>query len=291
MNEHKGTPAGFEPGKHSRPYSREPATVRTRGLLLFFLPLPALFATVVALARGSFGSFLAGALVSALFLAGAIGMRVGLAAEKDYESRRVAVPPRIPLKFAGTVLVAVATLITAYFGADASLLMSVAYALVAFLGMYLSYGFDPRAEKVTFTGSGYTTAEVVEALDEAEQRIRDIEAAARDIDNQELKERLRRIASQARGILGVIEDDPRDLRRARKFLNTYLEGARKVASGYAKTHRHPGAEELEQNFRNVLDTIERVFGQQHEKLLRNDVFDLDVQIEVLATQLKREGVA
>ena len=47
---------------------------------------------------------------------------------------------------------------------------------------------------------------------------------------------------------------------------------------------------MEDNFRNVLVTIEDVFGEQYKKLLENDVLDLDVQIEVLTTQLKREGV-
>jgi len=40
----------------------------------------------------------------------------------------------------------------------------------------------------------------------------------------------------------------------------------------------------------VLVTIEQVFGEQQQKLLENDVLDLDVQIEVLKTQLEREGV-
>jgi hypothetical protein len=40
----------------------------------------------------------------------------------------------------------------------------------------------------------------------------------------------------------------------------------------------------------VLMTIEDVFQEQHQKLLEHDLMDLDVQIEVLATQLKREGV-
>ena len=48
--------------------------------------------------------------------------------------------------------------------------------------------------------------------------------------------------------------------------------------------------ELEQNFRNLLDSIETVFKEQKDKLLEEDLFDLDVQMEVLATQLKHEGV-
>ncbi len=82
----------------------------------------------------------------------------------------------------------------------------------------------------------------------------------------------------------------RDLRRARKFLNVYLDGAHKVTEGYAKTHARVAAPELDDNFRRVLITIEEVFQEQQQKLLETDITDLDVQIEVLTTQLKREGV-
>jgi hypothetical protein len=39
-----------------------------------------------------------------------------------------------------------------------------------------------------------------------------------------------------------------------------------------------------------LITIEDVFAEQERKLLETDLMDLDVQIEVLAKQLKREGI-
>ncbi len=44
------------------------------------------------------------------------------------------------------------------------------------------------------------------------------------------------------------------------------------------------------NFRHVLETVERVFEEQREILKRNESLDLEVQIEVLKTQLEREGV-
>jgi len=80
-----------------------------------------------------------------------------------------------------------------------------------------------------------------------------------------------------REITDIVEDDPRDLRRARKFLRTYLDGAQRVTEGYANTHKYGDNGELENNFRNVLDTIETVI-------------ELDVQIEVLQMQLEKEGV-
>jgi 5-bromo-4-chloroindolyl phosphate hydrolysis protein len=131
---------------------------------------------------------------------------------------------------------------------------------------------------------------VTEALAEAEERLLNIEQAAGRIGNPELRRRLGRIADQGREILGRIEQRPRDLRRARKFLTVYLEGAERVTRGYAATHRAADYAELEQSFRNVLITIEDVFAEQQKRLLETDLMDLDVQIEVLEKQLKREGI-
>ena len=80
------------------------------------------------------------------------------------------------------------------------------------------------------------------------------------------------------------------MRRARKFLKVYLTGAKNVTNQYANTHQHQDNQVLEENFRNVLTSIENVIEEQHGKLLENDVLDLDIKIEVLEAQLKHEGI-
>ncbi len=87
-----------------------------------------------------------------------------------------------------------------------------------------------------------------------------------------------------------LEANPATIRRTKKFLLVYLDGASKVTAGYASTHQQVTSIELEQNFRNLLDSIETVFKEQKDKLLEEDLFDLDVQMEVLANQLKNEGI-
>lgn len=261
-----------------------------KGLLMFLLPLPVLFAAITALARGQLGGLLGNAAGYALFLTGALLLREGLLAEADYARRRIAKAPW-PLKTLGNGCIALATGITAWLGAGQSPVVAAAFSLTALLGGYLNYGFDPRAAKRFTDSDGIdTTDRVLEALRQAERSIVAIEQASLDIRNTEFNQRLRRIAKLARDILTLLEEDPRDLRRARKFLNVYLDGARQVSEGYAKTHGRVAAPELEDNFRRVLATIEDVFQEQQQKLLESDVSDLDVQIEVLATQLKREGV-
>ena len=261
-----------------------------RGILMFLLPLPVLFAAIASLARGDLGGLLGNAAGYGLFLAGALLLRRGLLAEAEYERRRVSRAPW-PLKTLGGGVAALATGVTAWLGAGQHPVMAVAFGLAALLGCYLTYGFDPRAAKRFTDRDGVdVTNRVLEALAQAEGSISAIEQAIRHIRNAELNSRLRRIVALARQILTLLEEDPRDLRRARKFLNVYLDGAKQVTEGYARTHARAATPELEDNFRRVLATIEEVFQEQQQKLLETDVTDLDVQIEVLTTQLKREGV-
>ena len=262
----------------------------TKGLLVFILPLPVLLAAIAALARGNIGGLFDNAVCAALFLSGAVLLRRGLRAEMDYIRRQVARAPW-PFKTLGCSVLALATALTAWTGANHPPGVALAFGLLAWLGCYLTYGFDPRRSKRFTDRDGVdSTDRVLEALTQAEQTIATIEQTTRNISNAELNSRLRRIIAQARQILKMLEEDPRDLRRARKFLNVYLDGARQVTEGYAKMHGRASTPELEDSFRRVLVTIEEVFNEQQQKLLEADITDLDVQIEVLSTQLKREGV-
>ncbi len=276
--------------KSAQRVTKTPGGISFGGSLLFIFPIPLFMAVAVSLGRGDFSGVLGNASAAILFLIGSLTLRKGLQTERAYNAKKVAIAPKLPLKLTASIIVGIAAALAANIGADHSFLVATCFGIGAAVGCVLAYGTDPRKEKVAKAGYGYTTAEVVAALEEAEQRVRKIESARHHIHNQELKDRLARIVVSARKVLSVIEDDPRDLRRARKFLNTYLEGARKVTEGYAKAHKKTQSDELEANFRNVLVTIEEVFDEQHRRLLQNDVLDLDVQIEVLATQLKREGI-
>ena len=175
-------------------------------------------------------------------------------------------------------------------GAEHSFLVSLAFGLGAMTGMVLLYGVDPSQEKMIAGSHGYTAEEISQTIDEAEAKILEIELANKQIHNRDLNQRIRIICAHAGEILGKLEEDPGDIRRARKFLNVYLDGALKVTEGYADMQRKHQSEQLTQNFDNVLQTIESVFIEQKRRLLEDDVLDRDGKIEVLAAQLKNEGV-
>ena len=276
----------------AEPYTRETAGYwRSQGVLLFVLPIPLLWVVMRSLANGEADQLLASISALSLLWLGALLNRSGLRAEVEYKRRKIATAPGTPKKTIAAVLVGGGTFITMAFLVNNGFIVSAVAGFLAAIGAMFHYGVDPRGSKgVTGATHGYTTTEIIEALGSAQAKIDAIDTAARAIPNSEMGQRLRRITDKAREIIAVIEEDPGDLRRARKFLNTYLDGARKVTEGYAKTHQSDSDGELASNFRNVLETIETTFTEQHEHLMQDDVFDLDVQIEVLKTQLEKEGV-
>ena len=260
------------------------------GFMLYVLPFLAIPATIKAFITGNLAGIIINASGYALYLFAAGLLRRGLIAEAAYQEKRFSRAPKWPFKTVAAFVVALTTFMMAWQGAQHTFPVATAFGLGAFLGMYLSYGFDPRAEKRLTGAYGYSSDEIAKTIDEALSVILSIENANHQIRNAEFNARIDRICETARNILVELEANPAAIRRTRKFLLVYLDGASKVTTGYASTHQLVASNELEQNFRNLLDSIETVFKEQKDKLLEEDLFDLDVQMEVLATQLKHEGV-
>lgn len=262
----------------------------SRGLLLYILPLALIPAAILSFIYGDLLRIITNITGCALYITAATLLRNGIAAEKLYHDKKITQAPKWPLKTFAACIVALTTAGIALIGADNSLFVSLAFGLGAFLGMVLLYGLDPRQEKMLTGTHGYTAAEISETITEALTQIEGIEQANTQINNRIFNQRIQIICQQAREIVTLLEESPGDIRRARKFLNIYLQGALKVTTGFADMQRKHQSEQLADNFEHVLLTIETVFSEQKQKLLADDVLDLDVQIEVLAAQLKHEGV-
>lgn len=260
------------------------------GLLLYMLPILLVLATMKAFATGNFSGILVNAGGYAAFLVAAKLLRLGLQAENSYRDKLVTKAPKWPLKTISAVIVALTTFAVSWLGAHNSFPISLAFGGGALLGMLLCYGLDPRKTKTVAGTSGFSVEEISKIIEAAESVILSIENANNRIRNLEFNNRIDRICATARTIIDDLEANPGAIRRTRKFLLVYLESTNKVTTGYANTHLQADIPELEQNFRNVLDSIEAEFKAQKEKLLQEDLFDLDVQIEVLTKQLKHEGI-
>ena len=91
---------------------------------------------------------------------------------------------------------------------------------------------------------------------------------------------------EMKGILA----DPGDIRRARRFVATYLERATTSVEKFATAEAKGRAEPLRANFNATLDVIETAFTEQQQRLDADDQSDLEVQLDVLRKQMEREGL-
>jgi len=264
--------------------------VGLRGALLYVLASPLALAAIVFLAKGRlFEALAAGAAFGLVAVAGVLNRRAILEALVT-PPRRFVHRRRVPVKYLAALSLGAGTALAAQGAVGQGAAVSLAFGVLAVVGFHLSYRLPTPRAVMGSPRPAVRDEGLRRALAEAEGRILAIETAALQIGNQELEQRLRRIVGHGRAVLEHIVARPDERFRARKFLNVYLEGAERVASRYARTHRQVRGRQLEQNFRNVLGEIERVFERQLEQLSEHDVFDLDVQIEVLRKQLEREGI-
>jgi 5-bromo-4-chloroindolyl phosphate hydrolysis protein len=264
---------------------------RLKGVLLYLLPLPLLPASLGALSEGNIENALACGVGFALsMLAAVLTRKANLLEAKSAERKILRRASTLPYKLLSGLSVSCGIMVVCYFAIDKGLITSLIYGLVTFLGFYLYYGLDPSRKNPHIAAIGVTAEEIITLIEEAEIKISAIELARKKIHNIELNDRLRKIVKGVRKVLTMIENDPRDARRARKFLHVYLDGAKQVTEGYAQTHKYGDAPELEDNFRRVLESIENVVIEQQQKLLENNLSELDVTIEVLQMQLEKEGI-
>jgi hypothetical protein len=266
-----------------------------RAWLLRLAPLMLGVPLVWGLLSGDVGDVVALALGLVVIYLGTFLLESGLAREAEYHARDLANAPRLPRKLLGAIVVAIGVFVCSVGASAAGMPLSLLLGALAGAGCLMTYGMDPTRDKglapELARKAGVKTEQVIEAVTEADGKLREIARLADGLHNRELTERLGRIVAQARAVLGQIEKDPSDLRRARRFLVTYLDGTRDVVKKYTEQQRDLADTELAANFRKVLETIERVFTEQEQVLKRNETMDLEVQIEVLRTQLEREGVA
>lgn len=203
---------------------------------LFLLPTPVLIRAIFAIFGGKILLLAWCLILYAVFIVGATLVKRGLALEAQYKARRIAKASLLPYKTAGSLVLGLATIATAWGLVGHGLFLSIAFGIGAVAGSLMLYGLDPMGAKGVSTDGGVDSVKVVAALETARSKLDRIEKAAWNIRNREFQRRIKSILGSAYLVLDEIEKDPRDLRRARKFLNVYLDGAVEVTERYAATY-------------------------------------------------------
>ncbi len=289
----KFSPGGQKPPSTTGTGAQKPIRVRAgiRAKLMFFAPLPLLFTGFGQINAGNpfgilrdFGAFVI--LILAAWL-----LREGLKAQAAFIARTHARKPAFPRKILAAVLVGIGVAMAAGNGIGSGLALTLVLGLLAGSLHLLAFGLDPLRSKGLTGYENFENRRVALAVEEAEDHITTMLDAMAGLKDRALKARLEEFATSARAMFRAVEQDPRDLSSARKYLGVYLMGARdatlKFVDLYATTHDA----DARHNYEALLADLEKNFDAQRKELLLDDHSDLDVEIEVLRSRLRHEGVS
>lgn len=259
--------------------------VGARANVLFIPAIPLVF---LSLNDGAVGLAL-GLAAAALLTFAAFLLREGLRAEAEYDARKVARRPAFPRKMAASVLTGLGIAVAAY-KTEPGLAAPLLYGAAA-MGLHgLSFGFDPLKDKGMEGIDSFQQDRVARVVQEAEARLSDMTDAIKRAGDRQMEARVERFQTTARDLFRTVEEDPRDLTGARKYLTVYLQGARDATIKFADVYARSRDPQARADYTALLDDLEQNFAARTRKMLSNDHTDLTVEIEVLRDRLQREGV-
>ncbi len=288
----------FSPGNTSDPAngpttSSSSTTVRPpqvdpvgAGANAMFIPGAVLL--VMSVSDGATGLALGG-LAAALWTGGAILLREGLRAEAAFNGRKVARKPALPRKILAALLTGAGAALAAW-KAEPGLAIAAIYGVAATGLQLAAFGLDPLTDKGIEGIDDFQQSRVARAVEEAESHLRAMRDAILRTRNHALENRVDQFQAVARDMFRTIEEDPRDLTGARKYLTVYLQGARDATIKFSDIYARSNDPQARDDYLALLDDLEQNFTAQNQKMLLEDRSDLTIEIQVLRDRLQREGV-
>ena len=282
----------YSPDPDATPGSAPRKTARLRvdpaggRVNLMFLPPVLLAATSLIGGAGTLVLGLGGAF---LLASGVWLLRDGLLAEAEYHERKVARRPVLPRKFIAALLAGAGAALAAYSN-DPSLAAALLYGIAATALHFAAFGIDPLQNKGMEGIDTFQQDRVARVVDEAEKLLSGMSQAILRAGDRRAEARLAEFQETARHLIRTVEEDPRDLTAARKYLVVYLRGAHDATVKFADLYARNQDTQARDDYLALLDDLDQNFAARTAKSLLDDRSDLNVEIDVLRARLSREGV-
>jgi len=258
------------------------------GLRANFLFVPAIPLVFLSLGDGAIGLAL-GLSAAALLTLAAWLLRGGLRAEAAYTARKVARRPAFPRKMAASLLTGTGIALAAY-KYEPGLVAPLLYGGIALVLHGVAFGLDPLKDKGMEGIDTFQQSRVARAVTEAETHLSAMSDAIKRAGDRQVETRVDQFQTTARDLFRTVEEDPRDLTGARKYLTVYLLGARDATIKFADIYARNRDAQARADYLALLDDLEQNFAARTRKMLLDDRSDLTIEIDVLRERLQREGI-
>ncbi len=216
-------------------------------------------------------------------------LRDGLRATAAYDARKVARRPALPRKMIASVLTGIGIGLAAFTG-DSGMVGSILYGLAAAALHVAAFGIDPLKDKMIDGIDTFQQDRVARVVTEAEAYLAAMKVQVETMGDRPLESRVAAFQAEARKMIRTVEEDPRDLTGARKYLGVYLMGARDATVKFADLYKRTKDASARADYEALLSDLETNFTAMTAKLLQDGRTDMDIEIKVLRERLQQEGV-
>ena len=159
------------------------------------------------------------------------------------------------------------------------------------VGLYLILTANDKTDELTKE----ERKNIDQTLKDAYGKLGFINAIAYRIQNEEIKQEIKKISKSAKWILDYLKKSPQDARTARKFLNYYMDTTLNIVQMYQNLEGGIGYSEDQQaklkKAKDVIMLLNKSFDKQIQKIVEDDFMDLHVEMEVLEKIMHSEGIS
>lgn len=178
------------------------------------------------------------------------------------------------------------------FGLKWNLLLCMLLAIVFYIAMTLLLEPERRIGRVKL--SALNNGEMLhEKLGEAGEDYERIRRAGMEIRDDGLSKKVIRLQDTAYSILCYLTENPNKISSARRYIDYYQETAANVLENYVMFQKAgldtKEAEQVKKNTLEAVDTLNAAFCMQFEKLMQNELMDMEADLNLLKQTLYSEG--
>jgi len=155
--------------------------------------------------------------------------------------------------------------------------------------------FSKKEKDETIIVEGMTRSDIEETIKKGRKLTAGMRQAIKSLSQLEVSKEVEDLCRIAESMFDLLKKDPKDIRIVKQFITYYLEPTHKIIIKYVElaTTRPMPADAIEtlERTEKSLKGIRTTFLQQKEKMLANDVIDLDTEIKVFETLANNYGTS
>ncbi len=153
--------------------------------------------------------------------------------------------------------------------------------------------FSKKEKDDTIIVEGMTHSDIEDTIKKGRKLTAGMRQAIKSLSQLEISKEVDDLCRIAESMFDMLKKDPKDIRIVKQFITYYLEPTHKIIVKYVElaTTRPMPADAIEtlERTEKSLKGIRATFLQQKEKMLANDVIDLDTEIKVFQTLANNYG--